>query len=62
MPIYTYRCRKCLKVFEVFKYPSEYKAEICPECYSEDVAKLLNSVPVHYKGKGFYSTDYGRKK
>jgi len=59
MPYYTYKCRKCLEVFEEFRYPKDYRKEACcPKCSSNDTVKLLNAIPIHYKGKGFFSTDY----
>ena len=35
-------------------------AEICMTCGAGPVEKLLFPVAVHFKGSGFYSTDYGR--
>jgi predicted nucleic acid-binding Zn ribbon protein len=32
----------------------------CPTCGAGPVEKLLFPVAVHFKGSGFYSTDYGR--
>ena len=32
----------------------------CPTCAAEPLEKLLFPVAVHFKGSGFYSTDYGR--
>jgi len=33
---------------------------VCEICGAGPVEKLLFPVAVHFKGKGFYSTDYGR--
>ncbi len=63
MPFYTYRCSKCLNIFEEFRYPQDYRKEaICPECGSVNTVKLLNATPIHFKGSGFYTTDYRSKK
>ena len=63
MPFYSYKCHNCLKVFEEFRYLYDYRKEaICPECGSNQTVKLLNAIPIHYKGSGFYSTDYRSKK
>ena len=34
--------------------------QACEVCAAGPVEKLLFPVAVHFKGKGFYSTDYGR--
>ena len=31
-------------------------------CIRDSLQRVLYPVAVHYKGSGFYSTDYGRKK
>jgi predicted nucleic acid-binding Zn ribbon protein len=35
-------------------------AETCETCGAAPVEKVLFPVAVHFKGSGFYSTDYGR--
>ena len=35
-------------------------AEVCATCGAGPVQKVLFPVAVHFKGSGFYSTDYGR--
>ena len=37
-------------------------SETCVTCGAGPVEKLLFPVAVHFKGSGFYSTDYGRGK
>ena len=59
MPIYEYRCPKG-HVFERFQRISDPKPEACDECGEGPVDVVLYPVPVHFKGSGFYSTDYGR--
>ena len=34
--------------------------EVCPVCSEGPVEVVLHPVAVHFKGSGFYSTDYGR--
>ena len=34
--------------------------EVCEICGKGPLTKVLHPVPVHFKGSGFYSTDYGR--
>ena len=61
MPIYEYRCPNG-HTFEVFQRMSDPPAEACVTCGSGPVERLLFPVAVHFKGSGFYSTDYGRGK
>ena len=59
MPIYEYRCPNG-HTFEVFQKMSDAPVEVCTVCGAGPVEKLLFPVAVHFKGSGFYSTDYGR--
>jgi putative FmdB family regulatory protein len=59
MPIYEYRCPNGHN-FELFQKMSDAPAESCEACGASPVEKVLFPVAVHYKGSGFYSTDYGR--
>ena len=40
---------------------TEASPEVCEVCGVGPVRRVLLPVAVHYKGSGFYSTDYGRK-
>ena len=59
MPIYEYRCPNG-HTFEVFQRMSDPPVTACETCGAGPVEKLLFPVAVHFKGSGFYSTDYGR--
>jgi putative FmdB family regulatory protein len=59
MPIYEYKCPDG-HVFELFHGISEPPPEVCPVCGKGPVTRVLHPVAVHFKGSGFYSTDYGR--
>jgi putative FmdB family regulatory protein len=61
MPIYEYRCPNG-HTFEVFQKMTEPPPAACPTCGAGPVEKILFPVAVHFKGSGFYSTDYGRGK
>jgi putative FmdB family regulatory protein len=61
VPIYEYRCPNG-HTFELFQKMSDAPADACAVCGAAPVEKLLFPVAVHFKGSGFYSTDYGRKK
>ena len=60
MPIYEYRCPKG-HTFERFQSMSAAAPEKCDVCGASPVEIVLYPVAVHYKGSGFYSTDYGKK-
>jgi putative FmdB family regulatory protein len=59
VPIYEYRCPNG-HTFEVFQRMSDPPVETCTTCGAGPVEKVLFPVAVHFKGSGFYSTDYGR--
>lgn len=59
MPIYEYRCPDG-HTFEVFQRFADAPSETCEICGKSPVEKVLYPVSVHFKGSGFYSTDYGR--
>jgi len=59
MPIYEYRCRNGHE-FEVIQSMSDDPVEACQEC-GAPVERVFHPVAVHFKGSGFYSTDYARK-
>ena len=40
---------------------SDPDPELCEVCGASPLVKVLHPVPIHFKGSGFYSTDYGRK-
>ena len=61
VPIYEYRCPNG-HTFELFQKMSDPPADTCPTCGAGPVEKLLFPVAVHFKGSGFYSTDYGSRK
>jgi putative FmdB family regulatory protein len=61
VPIYEYRCPNG-HVFELFQRMHDPAPEACPTCGAAPVEKVLYPVAVHFKGSGFYSTDYGRSR
>ena len=60
MPLYEYKCPNGHLV-EVIHGMTEPSPEVCEVCGVGPVRRVLFPVAVHYKGSGFYSTDYGRK-
>jgi putative FmdB family regulatory protein len=59
MPIYEYRCRNGHE-FEVFQSMADDPVEVCETC-GAPVDRVFSPVAVHYKGSGFYTTDYAKK-
>ena len=59
MPIYEYKCPNG-HLFDVFHGMTEPGPETCETCGAGPLQIVLHPVSVHYKGSGFYSTDYGR--
>jgi putative FmdB family regulatory protein len=59
MPLYEYKCPNG-HLFEVFHGMTEAGPEVCEVCGAAPLQIVLHPVAVHYKGSGFYSTDYGR--
>jgi putative FmdB family regulatory protein len=59
LPTYEYRCPNG-HLFEVFKRISDAPPEVCAVCGASPVETVLYPVPVHFRGSGFYTTDYGR--
>jgi putative FmdB family regulatory protein len=60
MPIYEYRCENG-HTFEVMQKMTDPPVESCPED-GTPVQRVFHPVAVHFKGSGFYNTDYGKKK
>ena len=60
MPIYEYRCEKG-HTFEVLQRMSDDPIEKCEVC-GAPVQRVFHPVAVHFKGSGFYNTDYGKQK
>jgi putative FmdB family regulatory protein len=59
MPIYEYRCRNG-HTFEVSQSMADDPVTACEEC-GAPVERVFHPIAVHFKGSGFYTTDYARK-
>jgi putative FmdB family regulatory protein len=60
MPIYEYRCERG-HTFEVMQKMTDDPVSACTPCEAP-VQRVFHPVAVHFKGKGFYNTDYGTKR
>ena len=60
MPIYEYRCENGHH-FDVMQKITDDPLTACPQDGSA-VQRVFHPVAVHFKGSGFYNTDYGTAK
>jgi putative FmdB family regulatory protein len=60
MPIYEYRCERG-HTFEVMQRMTDDPVMSCTRC-DAPVQRVFHPVAVHFKGKGFYNTDYGTRR
>jgi putative FmdB family regulatory protein len=59
MPTYEYRCTNG-HTFEVIQSMSDDPVEMCEVC-GAPVERVFHPIAVHFKGSGFYTTDYAKK-
>jgi putative FmdB family regulatory protein len=60
MPIYEYKCENG-HIFEVMQRMSDDPLTECSIC-GAPVQRVFHPVAIHFKGSGFYNTDYGKRK
>ena len=60
MPLYEYQCKKCKHRFEKIQKFSDKMLKKCPEC-GGPIEQMISAPAVHYKGSGWYVTDYPKK-
>jgi putative FmdB family regulatory protein len=60
VPIYEYKCDNG-HVFDVMQKMAEQPLTECVEC-GAPAHRVLTAPAVHFKGSGFYNTDYGKRK
>jgi putative FmdB family regulatory protein len=58
MPIYEYRCPNG-HTFELFQRMTDPPPSECQICGESPLEKVLYPAAIHFKGSGFYKTDYG---
>lgn len=57
VPIYEYECESCDERFELMQKFSDKPVKKCPKCGGA-VHKVLSAPALHFKGTGWYVTDY----
>jgi putative FmdB family regulatory protein len=60
VPIYEYKCENG-HVFDAIQKMTDDPLTACEQC-GAPVERVFHPVAVHFKGSGFYTTDYGKKK
>jgi putative FmdB family regulatory protein len=61
LPLYEYRCLKCKRHIEKIEKLSGPNLKKCPHCRGK-VESVITAPAIHFKGAGWYVTDYGRGK
>jgi putative FmdB family regulatory protein len=59
MPLYEYECKKCHHRFERIQKFSDPHVKKCPDCRGP-IEQVITAPSVHFKGSGWYVTDYGK--
>jgi len=59
VPTYEYRCDECGDSFDILQRMSDDPLVTCKKC-GGTLRKVLHPVAIHFKGSGFYTTDYGK--
>lgn len=62
MPLYRYLCESCGHSFSVLDSFNSPDQRECEECGAHRARRLPSRVGIQYKGSGFYTTNYGRKR
>jgi len=60
LPLYEYQCQKCGVTIEKIQKFSDPPLETCEKCGGM-LERLLSTSALHFKGTGWYVTDYARK-
>lgn len=65
MPIYEYLCQDCSYLFEVIQSLKDEELKVCGDsCLIQSIGRVkkqMSRPSVHFKGTGFYETDYKKK-
>ena len=60
VPLYEYECQDCQFRFEKLQRLSDPPPPKCPEC-SGKIVQMMSTSAAHFKGSGWYVSDYQRK-
>jgi putative FmdB family regulatory protein len=59
MPLYEYKCEQCGELFEVMQKFADTPLTVHEKC-SGKVNRLISAPSLHFKGSGWYVTDYAK--
>ena len=59
MPIYSYKCSNCGKIFDKLQKVGSTDKVYCKDCMVE-AFRVFSPVGIIFKGSGFYTTDYNK--
>jgi putative FmdB family regulatory protein len=59
MPLYEYKCQGCGQVFEIIQRFSDEPLTTHEAC-GGSVERLISAPGLHFKGSGWYVTDYAK--
>jgi putative FmdB family regulatory protein len=59
MPLYEYRCSSCGELTEALQHIGDAPLSECPHC-GGTLERITSAPALHFKGSGWYVTDYGR--
>jgi len=59
MPIYSYKCSNCGKIFDKMQKVDATDKVYCKDCMVE-AFRVFSPVGIIFKGSGFYTTDYSK--
>lgn len=63
MPTYKYECQNCGYIFTELQNMTDKPLRKCPKCGKLKLKRLIGKgIGIIYKGSGFYTTDYNKKK
>jgi len=60
VPVYEYECSVCHFCFERKQSFDAETVATCPKC-QEKASRVIHSIPIIFKGSGFYVTDNRKK-
>jgi len=60
VPVYEYECSVCHFCFERKQSFDAETVATCPKC-QEKASRVIHSIPIIFKGSGFYVTDSRKK-
>ncbi len=59
MPTYGYHCQQCKHTLEVMQSITAEPLRSCPQCHQDSLIRGPGGgLGLHFKGSGFYITDY----